>query len=110
MTKSNDISSQGYIHNDVSISSHPFLIGIIITHRDIATKQLIVFLNQENDGKIILKDLVSILMSPNFNLIVKMNQDDTHVLIDERYYDHVNKEVAKMLEQNVYERDTSGKK
>ena len=60
--------------------------GTLIT-TDIPTKQLIVFLNQENGGCIIVKDL-----------------DDKHVLIDSRYVDYVKAECERLHESNVFER------
>jgi hypothetical protein len=60
--------------------------GTLIT-TDVPTKQLIVFLNQENGDRIIVKDL-----------------DDKHVLIDSRYVDYVRTECERLHESNVFER------
>jgi Transcription factor TFIIH complex subunit Tfb5 len=67
--------------SDVVISS-----GTLIT-TDIPTKQLIVYLNEQNEHRIIIQDL-----------------DDTHVLIDPRYLDYVTTECERLHEQNVFER------
>ena len=54
---------------------------------DVPTKQLIVFLDNENENKIILKDL-----------------DDTHVVIRSAYVNYVQEECERLHEQNVFER------
>lgn len=60
--------------------------GVLVT-TDIPTKQLIMWLDQENDSRIVIKDL-----------------DDKHVLIDARYVDFVRSECDRLHEQNVFER------
>jgi len=60
--------------------------GILLT-TDVPTKQLIVFIDNENDNKIILKDL-----------------DDTHLIIKSDYLDYVQNECERLHEQNVFER------
>lgn len=59
---------------------------------DVPTKQLIVYINRENQDRIILRDL-----------------DDTHVLIDSRYVDYLKEEVARLLERNMYDVQTQQK-
>lgn len=59
---------------------------------DVPTKQLIVYINRENQDRIILRDL-----------------DDTHVLIDSRYVSYLQEEVARLLERNMYDVQTQQK-
>lgn len=65
--------------------------GSLIT-TDVATKQLILYINKENKDKIVLQDL-----------------DDTHVLIDSRYETYLKEEVARLLERNMYDVQTQQK-
>lgn len=60
--------------------------GLLIK-TDVPTKQLIIHLNELNDGVIVLKDL-----------------DDEHLLIRPDYRDFVLSEVEKLFNQNTYER------
>lgn len=60
--------------------------GLLIT-TDIQAKQLILFLNEEYEGKIVVKDL-----------------DDTHVLISPAYLTLVQTAVKQMQEENVFKR------
>ena len=53
---------------------------------DIPSKQLIMYLNDENDKKIVLFDL-----------------DDTRVFIDTKYVEYVKEWVSRLYEQNVFE-------
>ena len=71
---------------DQTLSNVVVSSGTLIT-TDIPTKQLIVYLNERNDNKIIIQDL-----------------DDTHVLIDPRYLEYVTEECERLHEQNVFER------
>jgi len=59
--------------------------GSLIT-TDIPTKQLILFINKDNGGRLVLQDL-----------------DDTHVLVDSRYVQFLKDEVARLLEKNMYD-------
>ena len=63
----------------------PIVRGVLVT-TDIPAKELIVFLNRENGGKIVLKEL-----------------DDNHLLINPAYVDYVRAEVARLLDLNYYE-------
>lgn len=76
------------------LCSHGFALFFIVFCRDVATKQLILFLDRENQrsqgqgkGRIVLKDL-----------------DDKHVLIDAAYVSYVKKEVERLYDQNTYDR------
>jgi hypothetical protein len=60
--------------------------GLLIS-TDIPTKQIIMYVNEANGGRIILKDL-----------------DDCHVLIDSRYKDFLNAQVEQLFNKNTYER------
>ena len=60
--------------------------GVLIT-TDIAAKEMILVLNRENDGNIVLKEL-----------------DDTHLLIRTEWVDRVQEEVARRFDQNYYVR------
>lgn len=57
---------------------------LIVT--DVPAKQLIHYLNDQNDKQIIIADL-----------------DDTRVFIDSRYMDYVREHVYNMFEVNVFE-------
>lgn len=59
---------------------------------DIPTKQLIMYINKENQDRIILQDL-----------------DDTHLLVDSRYVIYLKDEVARLLERNMYDKSTISK-
>ena len=60
--------------------------GTLLT-TDIPTKQLIMYLDRENDNNIIIQDL-----------------DDTHVFVNSQYVDYVKENVAALLETNMFER------
>lgn len=60
--------------------------GVMIT-TDIPTKQLIKFLDDENENRIIIHDL-----------------DDKHVLINSCYLEYVTKECERLHEANIFER------
>lgn len=60
--------------------------GVLIT-TDIATKQLILFLNDQNGKNIVLKDL-----------------DDKHILIHPKFKDYIRTEVDRLYDQNTYQR------
>eukprot|EP00601_Ochromonadales_sp_CCMP2298_P023902 CAMPEP_0173292438 /NCGR_PEP_ID=MMETSP1143-20121109/12731_1 /TAXON_ID=483371 /ORGANISM="non described non described, Strain CCMP2298" /LENGTH=74 /DNA_ID=CAMNT_0014231831 /DNA_START=214 /DNA_END=435 /DNA_ORIENTATION=- len=66
--------------------SFPARAGLLIT-TDIPTKQLILFLNDENNDEIVILDL-----------------DDTHVLIRPEFLDYVTAEVQRLFDQNTFER------
>ena len=53
---------------------------------DIPAKQLIEYLNEENDKKIIIKDL-----------------DETTLFVETKYVEYVKEEVARLFELNVFE-------
>ncbi len=58
--------------------------SLIVT--DVPAKQLIMYLNEENEKKIVIKDL-----------------DDKTLFIETRYVDYVKREVSRLLELNVFE-------
>ena len=53
---------------------------------DVPAKQLILYLNEENEKKIILREL-----------------DDKTLFIETRYVDYVKREVSRIFELNVFE-------
>ena len=69
------------------MSSTPEVIAGVLLETDIPTKQLIVYLDEENDHNIIIEDI-----------------DDEHVFINSQYVDYVKENVAKLLEINFFER------
>jgi hypothetical protein len=77
--------SRPQLNSSSMASMIPFVKGVLVT-TDIPAKELIVFLNRENGGKIVLKEL-----------------DDNHLLINPAYVDYVKSEVARLLDQNYYE-------
>jgi hypothetical protein len=64
----------------------PFVQGVLIT-TDIAAKQIIMFLNEKNEGKIIIREL-----------------DETHLLIHAEWVNDVKEAVNRIFDQNYYER------
>lgn len=58
--------------------------SLIVT--DVPAKQLILYLNEENEKKIILREL-----------------DDKTLFIETRYVDYVKREVSRLFELNVFE-------
>lgn len=74
-------------------SQGPKVVAGTLLTTDIPTKQLIMYLDRENDNNIILQDL-----------------DDTHVFVNSQYVDYVKENVAALLETNMFERrDLEGK-
>ena len=69
------------------MSSTPEVVAGVLLETDIPTKQLIVYLDKENDHNIIIEDV-----------------DDEHVFINSQYVDYVKENVAKLLEINFFER------
>lgn len=53
---------------------------------DVPAKQLILYLNEENERKIVIREL-----------------DEKTLFIDTRYVDYVRQEVARLFELNVFE-------
>ena len=53
---------------------------------DIPAKQLIAYLNEENDRKIVIKDL-----------------DENTLFVETQYVDYIKQEVARLFELNVFE-------
>lgn len=71
----------------------PKVVAGTLLETDIPTKQLIMYLDRENDNNIIIEDV-----------------DDTHVFINSQYVDHVKESVAHLLEINIFEKkDLEGK-
>ena len=72
----------------LGMSSHnPKVVAGTLLTTDIPTKQLIMYLNRENDNNIIIQDL-----------------DDTHVFVNSQYVEYVKENVAALLETNMFER------
>ncbi len=68
-------------------SSSPTVVAGTLLTTDIPTKQLILFLNRENNNQIIIEDL-----------------DDTHVFVHSNKVEYVKECVAQLLETNIFEK------
>ena len=76
-----------------SMISQPNVVVGTLLQTDIPTKQLILYLDRENDNNIIIEDT-----------------DDTHVFINSQYVEYVKENVAQLLEINFFEKkDLEGK-
>jgi TFIIH basal transcription factor complex TTD-A subunit len=62
------------------------LAGTLLT-TDVPTKELILYLDRENNHSIVIEDL-----------------DDTHVFVNSQYVEYVKENVAALLESNMFER------
>jgi|SaaInlStandDraft_7_1057024.scaffolds.fasta_scaffold769395_1 TFIIH basal transcription factor complex TTD-A subunit len=65
----------------------PKVVAGTLLETDIPTKELILYLDQENDNNIIIEDI-----------------DDTHLFINSQYVDYCKERVAELLEQNIFEK------
>ena len=75
------------------MNSQPNVVVGTLLQTDIPTKQLILYLDRENDNNIIIEDT-----------------DDTHVFINSQYVEYVKENVAQLLEINYFEKkDLEGK-